>query len=288
MAQVSVRSHQDSGTMGYSDGRGLEGFPSLQSTERALIEKTLLQLYPRLKHFDSLPWKWMNGPLIPDFIVRHTDRRLRRIVEIGCGDGVLSNILSLLYPEIEIIGIDAERWNIATARATIGQRQNLKFIHANAAILAEIPCDRIIYNGCLAKQASVFAFKKLLLKTSQWLVDEGDLMIKESPVALMQNLSLMKGLFPLWRHKRSLEACLRSFLNDLGYATPLMSRSSALLGWPSEIYGLAARGMVLNGSSIPGVSGAVGEWDDWQVQSDDSLLGFLFSKTSMDFSKELI
>jgi len=287
MAQVSVRRHQESVIMGYSGSMGVEGMPVLQPTERALIEKTLLQLYPRLTQFDSAPWKWVNGPLIPDFIVRHTGRHLRRIVEIGCGDGVLSNILSLLYPEIEIIGIDAERENIATARATIGHRQNLKFIHANAAILVEIPCDRIIYNRCLAKQGSVFAFKKLLLKTSQWLVDEGDLMIKESPGALMQNLSLIKELLPTLWHQRSLEACLRSILNDVGYATPLMSRSSALMGFPAEIYGLASRGLMLAGTSIQAHSGAVGEWDDWNVQSDDSLLGFLFSKTHTDFSKEL-
>ena len=288
MTQVSVHWHQETHSMGYSDLMGMEGVRVLQPTERALIEKTLLQLYPRLKHSDSLLWKLIHGPLIPDFIVKHTDRQLRRIVEIGCGDGVLSNILSLLYPEIEIIGIDAERKHIDTARATIGHRQNLKFIHANAAILVEIPCDRIIYNQCLTTQSSLFAFKKLLMKTSQWLVDEGDLIIKESPGALLQNPSLFKELFPNWLQRRSLEACMQSILNDLGYTHCLMSKSSGLMGWPAEIYGLAARSMMLHETAIQGVNGATGEWDDWPVQSDDSLLGFLFSKTHTDFSKELI
>src|SRR5689334_16533081 len=58
-------------------------FPGLKPTERLFIEKTLIQMYPRLQGHDLAPWKWLNGPLIPDFIMAHTDPDLRRIVEIG-------------------------------------------------------------------------------------------------------------------------------------------------------------------------------------------------------------
>lgn len=286
MTEVNAHMHNSGLAMGQPGLGEIEGLQGLKPTERLFIEKTLLHFYPRLKHFDLPPKKWLNGPLIPDFIVRHTDRRLRRIVEIGCGDGVFSNILSLLFPEIEIIGIDPDRDKIAAARATIGYRQNLKFICANASILVEIPCDRIVYNHCLSRQNSIFAFKKLLLKTSHWLVDEGDFIIKESPLALLQNLSLMKELFPTLRDKRSVSACLRVLLNDLGYPNPLISHSPGLMGWPSEIYCRVSRGLMLHGAiSQPGRA-AVSEWEDWGEQSDDSLLHFLFSNSG-DLGKEL-
>src|SRR5690606_29298977 len=109
-----------------------------------------------------IPWKWFNPPLIPEAVLQFANPGLRRIVEVGCGDGLLSNTLSLLFPEVEIIGIDSNREAIAYARQTIGYRQNLKFVCANAQVLAEIPCDRIIYSHCLSRQSSLYAFKKLV------------------------------------------------------------------------------------------------------------------------------
>ena len=261
----------------------------LKPTERLFIEKALLHMYPRLKHYDLPPWKWLNGPLIPDFIVRHTDARLRRIIEIGCGDGVFTNVLSLLFPNIEIIGIDTDADKIRAARATIGHRQNLKFICANATVLVEIPCDRIIYNHCLSSQNSLYAFKKLILKTSQWLVDEGDYLIKESPFAVAKNFALMQELLPLWWEKKSLSACLRAMLSELGYHNPLLFQSPGGLGLPSEIFCQASRGMVLTGTLSNNVKRvAAGEWQDWNAQSDDSLLQFLFSHNRPDFVRELL
>jgi hypothetical protein len=288
MTDVSMQTYHQAVAAGMVFDGEIDGTEGLQPTERLFIERTLLHLYPRLKNYDLIPWKWINGPLIPDFIVRHTGKNLRRIVEINCGDGLFSNILSLLYPDIEIIGIDPDREKIAAARATIGYRQNLKFIHANAAILAEIPCDRIIYNHCLSKLNSVFAFKKLMMKTSRWLVDEGDFIIKESPFSLVQNLSLMKELFPLLRETRSLAACLRTILAELGYPNPMISQSPGLLGWPSELFCRGARGLMLNGSPVAAGRQRVTEWEDWGEQSDDSLLGFLFANGQTDFSKELL
>jgi SAM-dependent methyltransferase len=288
MTEVSLQAYINSFTAGQSvmdeemhDHRGLK------PTERLFIEEALLLLYPRLKHYDLIPWKWLNGPLIPDFIARHTDPGLRRIVEIGCGDGVFTNILSLLFPNIEIIGIDTDPDKIAAARATIGYRQNLKFICANAAVLVEIPCDRIIYNHCLSRQNTVYGFKKLVLKTSQWLVDEGDYLIKESPLQVAKNFPLMKELFPLWRAKKSFSACLRSLLGDLGHHNPLIFQSPGVLGWPSEIFCQASRGLMLTGMVGHGAQASVAEWQDWGAQSDDSLLKFLFSNGRADFSQEL-
>lgn len=286
-----------------ADAVGVNG---LKPTERLFIEKTLIQMYPRLERHDLIPWKWFHGPLIPDFIVKNTDPYLRRIIEIGCGDGVFSNILSLLFPDIEIIGIDTDRDKIAYARSTIGYRQNVKFICANAAVLADIPCDRIIYNHCLSRMQSSYAFKKLIVKTSQWIVDEGDFIVKESPLAILNSLSLLKEFFPKLRSSNDWAVMVRGLLGEIGYPNPLIYQSQGLPGLPpSEIFYRASKAILLtsmlaepaNGSSIiatpegyrqPGRQ-AVGEWqEDWGDQSNDSLVGFLFSNSKADFSRELV
>jgi SAM-dependent methyltransferase len=278
-------------TPGFADPSAM-GLTSsgLKTTERLLIEKTLIQMYPRLQRHDLAPWKWLNGPLIPNFIVSHTAPDLRRIVEIGCGDGVFSNVLSLLFPDIEIIGIDTDRENIAYARSTIGYRRNVKFICANATVLAEIPCDRIIYNRCLSQANSVYAFKKLVLKTSEWIVDEGDFIIKESPFALFGNPALLKALLPVvWKHK-DLSACIRTILGDIGYLNPVIYQSQGTMGLPSELFYQVPRQLMptdLAGGGL--IRRTAAEWqDDWGAQSNDSLVTFLFSNAEADFTREFV
>jgi SAM-dependent methyltransferase len=274
--------------VGYG-GKQRMGAYGLKPTERLFIEKTLIQMYPRLQRHDLIPWKWFNGPLIPDFIVSHTDPGLRRIVEIGCGDGVFSNVLSLLFPDIEIIGIDTDRDKIAYARSTIGYRRNVKFICANATVLSEIPCDRIVYNRCLSNLNSIYAFKKLVLKTSQWIVDEGDFIVKESPMALLNRLDLMRSLLPTaWKHQ-DFSAMVRMLLCEIGYANPMVYQSPGVLGLPSELFYRSSRQLML--TDLVGGAGhkMVGEWhEDWGEQSNDSLVTFLFANAEADFTREFV
>lgn len=277
----------------------------LKPTERLFIEKTLLQMYPRLKRHDLIPWKWFNGPLIPDFVVKHTDPRLRRIVEIGCGDGLFSNILALLFPDIEIIGIDPNRANIEYARSTVSYRRNLKFICANAAVLADIPCDRIVYNQCLSRLGNTYAFKKMIVKTSQWIVDEGDFIIKESPFAMLNHLPLLQELFPKLQETNDWAAAVRSLLAEIGYPNPMVYHSRGLPGLPpNEIFYRVSRALTLSSLAAPqlrespDLSGGmsrmksagqpVGEWQDWGELSNDSLVGFLFADRQADFTQELV
>lgn len=311
---ISINQNFLSGSFGGPEAEdepvGSTGSYGLKPTERLFIEKTLIQMYPRLQRHDLIPWKWFQGPLIPDFIVRNTDPYLRRIVEIGCGDGVFSNILSLLFPDIEIIGIDTDRDKIAYARSTIGYRQNVKFICANATVLADIPCDRIIYNHCLSRLRSSYAFKKLLVKTSQWIVDEGDFIVKESPFSILNSIALLKEFFPKLRDTNDWAVMVRSLLAEIGYPNPLIYQSQGLPGMPpSEIFYRASKALILTAMlAAPGAENpdlvtpgliaqetavqrprqAVAEWQDWGDQSNDSLVGFLFSNAQADFSRELV
>jgi SAM-dependent methyltransferase len=263
--------------------------PGLKPTERLFIEKTLMRMYPRLQHQDLPPWKWLKGPLIPDFLVRNTSPQTRRIVEIGCGDGVFTNILAMLFPDIEVIGIDPDPHKIAYARTTISFRQNLKFICGNATVMTVIPCDRIIYNNCLSTLQNPFAFKKLLMKTTEWLVNEGDFIVKESPLQMLLRPTLLKAIYPQWRQSRSLDACLRKMLVEIGYANPILFPSKGIAGISAELFYHSSLNLQLQSICEPSARQEAREWEDPNPtdESTHSVLGFLFSEAETDLSREL-
>ncbi len=277
--------------------------PSIKPGERLAIERKLLQMYPRLQRHDLFPWNLVNGPLIPDFLVRNTGPYLRRIVIFGCADGVLCNIISLLFPSIEVVGIDPSLENIAKARLTVGKRQNIKFICGNAAIMNEIPCDRVIYNHCLSRLKNTYAYRKLLVKTLNWLVAEGDFVVIESPLRLGSSFSLLHQFWTKLKTGKSLTACMRSLLAEAGYPNPLVYNYQKLPGLTSEVFYRFSKGLTLSSMLLPPeglaqtsgfmpgfeqtVATPVSEWQDLGDQSTHSVLGFLFSNSSSDFSHEL-
>jgi SAM-dependent methyltransferase len=253
----------------------------LRPTERLFIEKTLLKLYPRLHRHDLFPWKLLHGPLIPDILVKNTGLHLRRILVIGCGDGVLCNILSLLFPTIEIVGLDTSPEKIATARATVGHRQNLKFICGSIGNTLEIPCDRIIYNHCLETLGSSTAFKKLMAKTLRWLSPNGDFMVREAPLRLLKHPRLLKEFFPQLTRHFHLEAGIRHLLAEMGYMHPKAFYCNRLPGIISEVYfqSLKEPGQTVS----DGLQETVQEWQELGDQSTHSVLGFLFAQPADDF-----
>jgi hypothetical protein len=259
----------------------------LRPTERLFIEKTLMKMYPRLERHDLFPWNLLQGPLIPDFLVRGTSLHLRRIVVIGCGDGVLCNILSLLFPTIEIVGIDAAPEKIAAARATVGHRQNLKFVLGNPANMVEIPCDRIIYDRCLGQLGNSASFRKLMAKTLRWLVNDGDFLVREAPLQLLRHPGLLQSFWPqLWRH-RSIEAGVRHLLGEMGYARPQTYVCRKIPGMISEVYYQSPKRPDMQAAFSEPVQEAAREWQDMGDQSTNSVLGFLFSQSANDFQQVL-
>ncbi len=57
------------------------------------------------------------------------------ILDVGCGYGVLSNLISISYPNVHVIGIDTDANRIAVAQSTIGSRKNIQFKLADASTL---------------------------------------------------------------------------------------------------------------------------------------------------------
>ncbi|MBO3460386.1 class I SAM-dependent methyltransferase [Aetokthonos hydrillicola Thurmond2011] len=50
-----------------------------------------------------------------------------RILDIGCGHGLLSNLLAITSPQRQVLGIDIDAKKIALAQLTIGTRGNIQF-----------------------------------------------------------------------------------------------------------------------------------------------------------------
>ena len=62
-----------------------------------------------------------------------------RILDLGCGNGMFINYLSICRPSIEAVGVDISETNIAIARRTIGERKDIQFVTGDISRLIGVP-----------------------------------------------------------------------------------------------------------------------------------------------------
>ncbi|SEG97097.1 Nodulation protein S (NodS) [Nonomuraea solani] len=58
-------------------------------------------------------------------------RPYRRIIEVGCSEGVFTNALAAAYPEAEIVGVDVSERALMRARARVPDDGRVRFIRAD-------------------------------------------------------------------------------------------------------------------------------------------------------------
>ena len=66
------------------------------------------------------------------------------IVDVGCGYGLLSNLIALKSPERDVIGIDSSETGILTARNTIRERRNIKFLKQDLTAFDFPSCNAVV------------------------------------------------------------------------------------------------------------------------------------------------
>ncbi len=71
------------------------------------------------------------------------------IVDVGCGYGLLSNLLALTSPERDVIGIDLSPKRIRAAQRTVKDRRNIKFLLEDANSFKIEECDVFIMSDFL-------------------------------------------------------------------------------------------------------------------------------------------
>jgi 2-polyprenyl-3-methyl-5-hydroxy-6-metoxy-1,4-benzoquinol methylase len=60
-----------------------------------------------------------------------------RILDIGCGHGLLSNLLAITSPQRQVLGIDIDAKKIAAAQSTVSNRGNIQFQVGDAVVLPD-------------------------------------------------------------------------------------------------------------------------------------------------------
>jgi trans-aconitate methyltransferase len=58
-------------------------------------------------------------------------RPYRRIIEVGCSEGVFTNTLAKTYPDAEIVGVDVSERALARARQRVAGNGRVRFIRAD-------------------------------------------------------------------------------------------------------------------------------------------------------------
>jgi 2-polyprenyl-6-hydroxyphenyl methylase/3-demethylubiquinone-9 3-methyltransferase len=75
-----------------------------------------------------------------DLVESHVPRG-GEVLDLGCGHGLFANLMALRSPGRQVTGIDLSAARIEQARATVGQRPNIRFVCGDM-LEAELPiCD---------------------------------------------------------------------------------------------------------------------------------------------------
>jgi 2-polyprenyl-3-methyl-5-hydroxy-6-metoxy-1,4-benzoquinol methylase len=73
---------------------------------------------------------------------RHAPRQ-GAILDLGCGHGLVANLLALGSPARDVTGIDLAEEKVAAARRTVGERANVRFLVADATTFSGGPYTAI-------------------------------------------------------------------------------------------------------------------------------------------------
>jgi SAM-dependent methyltransferase len=251
------------------------------SDKQRLLGQWLATLSAQLGFSEWSPPPGPNGILVPPSFLLSSGPGLRRIVEIGCGNGAFTLGMAMLFPNVEIVGIDADARKIEEAQGTVGYCDNIRFVHGHAPVMDDIPCDRIVYNHCLADAGQLSRFNKMVYKTSRWLVDEGDFWVRESWPGLLARPALLRMLAPYIGKKRPIETLIAQDLSAMGHPLGEACMGQGVFGLSCELF---VRAFPL-GSSLPEAlpegrpqAPFPGRAVSVSEQSNDTLVDFLFSR----------
>lgn len=112
------------------------------------IPLQLLERYKPLSTWESfyLRTRWRLCPF--ELVESHVPRR-GRVLDFGCGYGMLSNFLSLRSPERQILGIDLNRARIEVAKRSSTGHPEISFQLGDVRDFQGIPFDAVVMTDVL-------------------------------------------------------------------------------------------------------------------------------------------
>ncbi len=140
------------------------------------IPKDLYRLYSDLAFWQRwhvrLRWR-----LCPFLVIAGQVPRSGRIVDIGCGRGMLANYLALTGPGRRVVGIDKQETRIRAAQATVRGRTNIEFRYRDSRDLEVSEFDCVIMTDFLHHLS--YGEQEELLRHCREIVAPGGLLLIE-------------------------------------------------------------------------------------------------------------
>ena len=156
---------EDNGTMIMSPGAAqqvLKLYPSLSLRDRLMILARLI---------------FCARPILQVLEQHLPDRGL--ILDLGCGYGVMSHLVSTEYPDRAVMGFDMSSRRIEIARRSVDRRENMEFHTADIRKIRVPRCDAVIMIDILS-MLSYQDQTQLLTRCYEKLRDGGVLVIKDT------------------------------------------------------------------------------------------------------------
>jgi SAM-dependent methyltransferase len=158
-------------------------FMSLEEASR------ILKLYPSLSFMDKVTiWLRLIFCVRPIMLV--LEQYLPKqglILDMGCGYGIISNLISTAYPNSKVIGIDIASHRIEVAKESADNRENLEFYPIDIRESLIPICNAVILIDVLY-MLPYKEQKQILLKCYEKLDSNGVMIIKDS------------GKSPYWKY----------------------------------------------------------------------------------------
>ena len=120
-------------------------------------------------------WRWRLCPFVQ---IAATVSASAKVMDIGCGRGMLANYLALTGPDRMVLGIDNQEQRIAAARATIGERRNIRFLFQDALTLPDEEFNVVVISDML-HHLPFPAQETLLARCYDLLRPRGELLLEE-------------------------------------------------------------------------------------------------------------
>lgn len=141
------------------------------------IPKDLHNLYQKAGWLDKLYLK-LRWQLCPFEEIEKYVPQSGKIYDLGCGVGILSNLLAFKSPDREIIGVDLSLKRIKVADLSVGDRKNIRFFREDVKDFDLELCDGVVMTDFLHHVFPVVA-ERILKLIYKKLNPKGKLVIQE-------------------------------------------------------------------------------------------------------------